>query len=145
MIPIRITLVKWWRTKRDGRRQTKCYSTLYGCLCTQPTWYSGIVVGNSFKFYVHFWSKIMGFCVCACNSSETDFIPQPQQWKVIGGKHNVLVCYVNVCAPDPAGVVLLNPFKWYILWFILIENLVILCVQQQQNEFYSSTTGTKKL
>ena len=126
MISIRITLVKWWQTTRDCRRQTKCSSTLCGCLCTQPTWYSGIVVCNPFKFYVHFfWSKIIGLCVYACNSSETNFIPQPQQWKVIGGKHNALVCYVNVCAPDPAGVVLWNPFIWDILWFILIKNLVI--------------------
>ena len=25
--------------------------------------------------------------------------------KVVGGKHNVLVYYVNVCAPEPSGVV----------------------------------------
>ena len=48
--------------------------------------------------------------------------------KVVRDKHNVLVHYVNVCAPDPAGVVLWNPFKWDTLWFILIENLVIICV-----------------
>ena len=30
--------------------------------------------------------------------------------EVVGGKHNVLVYYVNICAPDPAGVVLWNPF-----------------------------------
>jgi hypothetical protein len=27
----------------------------------------------------------------------------------------------------------------------LIKNLVILCVQQQKNEFYSSTTGTEEV
>ena len=45
--------------------------------------------------------------------------------KVVGGKHNVLVHYVDVSAPDPSGVVLCNPFIWDILWFILIKNHVI--------------------
>ena len=31
--------------------------------------------------------------------------------KVVGGKHNVLVDYVDASAPDPSGVVLCNPFK----------------------------------
>ena len=33
--------------------------------------------------------------------------------KVVGGKHNVLVHYLNVCAPDPAQLVLSSatPFK----------------------------------
>ena len=31
--------------------------------------------------------------------------------KNVGGKDNVLVRYVNVCAPDLVGVVLWNPFK----------------------------------
>ena len=31
--------------------------------------------------------------------------------KVVEGKHNALVSYVDVCAPEPAGVVLWNPFK----------------------------------
>ena len=47
--------------------------------------------------------------------------------KVVEGKHNVLVHYVDACAPNLFGAVLCNPFKWDILWFILIKNLVI-CV-----------------
>ena len=31
--------------------------------------------------------------------------------KVVGGKHNVLVHYVDVCAPDSSSVVFCNPFK----------------------------------
>ncbi|OEU10485.1 hypothetical protein FRACYDRAFT_246948 [Fragilariopsis cylindrus CCMP1102] len=31
--------------------------------------------------------------------------------KVVGGKHNVLVQYVDVSVPDLCGVVLCNPFK----------------------------------
>ena len=44
-----------------------------------------------------------------------------QEW------YNVLVHFLNVCAPDPSGVVLCNLFKRDILWFILVKNLVI-CV-----------------
>ena len=47
--------------------------------------------------------------------------------KIVGDKHNVLIQYLNVCAPDPSGVVLCNPFKWDILLFFLIKNLII-CV-----------------
>ena len=31
--------------------------------------------------------------------------------KVVGGKHNVLVYYVDASAPDPSGIVVCNPFK----------------------------------
>ena len=48
--------------------------------------------------------------------------------KVVGGKHNVLINYMmDASALNSSGAVLCNPFKWDILWFILIENLVI-CV-----------------
>ena len=47
--------------------------------------------------------------------------------KVVGGKHNVLVHYVEVCAPNLSDVLISNPFIWDILWFILVKNLVI-CV-----------------
>jgi hypothetical protein len=47
--------------------------------------------------------------------------------KVVGGNYNVLVHYKNASAPNPEGVILCNPFKWDILLFILIENLVV-CV-----------------
>ena len=71
-----------------------------------------------------FWLKILFFFL-------------PQKWnafilflnhmgrEVVGGKHNVLVHYVHVYAPDPAGVVLWNPFIGDILWIILIDNLDI--------------------
>ena len=47
--------------------------------------------------------------------------------KVVGGKYTVLIHFVNVSAPNPTIVVLWNPFKWEILKFISIENLVV-CV-----------------
>ena len=59
---------------------------------------------------VHFRSKIMIFCVSAIKV-ERILLLNHRNRKVIGGKHNVLVHYVDVSAPDPAGVVLCNPFK----------------------------------
>ena len=38
--------------------------------------------------------------------------------KVVGGKHNSLILYVNASASNLSGFVLCNPFKWDILWFI---------------------------
>ena len=73
-------------------------------------------------FCVHFWPKIILF-LCACHKNEMHFITQPMDKKLVGGKHNILVHFVNVCASDPSGVVICNPFKWDILWFILTKNL----------------------
>ena len=76
-------------------------------------------------FVVHyFWSKIMLFFVPAIIALWILFLNHTNR-KVVGGKHNVLVHNVDVCAPDPTDVVLWNPVIWDILWFILIQNLVI--------------------
>ena len=66
------------------------------------------------------------------------FVPStPAKWasfnnlkdrNVVGGKHNILVLYVNASAPDPSDVVLCNPFKWDILLFILINNHAVVFV-----------------
>ena len=54
--------------------------------------------------------------------------------KVVGGKHNVLVHYVDVCAPDSSSVVFCNPFKWDMLLFIFVKNLIIyLCAYHISN------------
>jgi hypothetical protein len=46
--------------------------------------------------------------------------------KVVGGTHNVLAHYVDISAPNLFDVVLCNPFKWDILWsIILIKNHVL--------------------
>ena len=45
--------------------------------------------------------------------------------KVVGGKHNVLVHYVDASAPNPSGVVLCNPFIWDILWFIYFWSKIV--------------------
>ena len=47
--------------------------------------------------------------------------------KDAGGKQNVLIHYVDVCAPNLFGVVLCNQFIGDILWFIFVKILTI-CV-----------------
>ena len=65
---------------------------------------------------------------CACNNIETNFIPQPHEKKVIGGKHNVLAHYVNVFAPDSSGAVLCNTFKSDILLCVHIHLISLNCM-----------------
>ena len=48
----------------------------------------------------------------------------------VGGRHNVLLLYVDVSAHNPPGAVLCIPFIWDILLFIPNQNLA-----QQRNEF----------
>ena len=55
--------------------------------------------------------------------------------KVVGGKHNVLIHCVNVCAPNLSGFVLYKPFKWDILCSFLIKNHLVV--------FVPSTTTVK--
>ena len=68
-------------------------------------------------FCVHFWSKIMLFSVPSTTAKWISFHNHRNR-KVVGGKHNVLIHYLDICAPDPSSVVLCNLFIWDILWFI---------------------------
>ena len=84
MIPIRITLVKWWWTTRNGRREAQCSSTtLCGCLCTYATHLMLSSVTNCFKWDILLFiiSDPKSCCLCACHNSKTNFIPQPQEQK----------------------------------------------------------------
>ena len=79
-------------------------------------------------FCVYFWSKILLFLYfCACHNSKMNFIPQTQEQKVVEGKLNVLVHYVDISAISLFDVVPYNPFKWDILWFIF-EQKSFFCV-----------------
>ena len=77
---------------------------------------SGVVLYNPF-----FWDIMY--------STPAKWIPfcNHKNRKVVGGKHNVLVLYVNASAPNPSGVVICNPFKWDILWFISDWKSCYLC------------------
>ena len=74
-----------------------------------------------------FWLKILLFCAVPGTTAKKTFSLNHRKRKGVTGKHNVLVDYVNVCAPDLAGVILWNAFKWDFLQFILTENHVV-CV-----------------
>ena len=113
MIPVRITLVKWWWTTRNGRRERHsiCLVLLNHCVPYQPT-------PGSLVHLVVFVPTTTAKWILFLNH---------RNGKVVGGKYNVLVHYVDACAPDPSTVVPWNPSIWDILWFILIKNLVI-CV-----------------
>ncbi|OEU11302.1 hypothetical protein FRACYDRAFT_246417 [Fragilariopsis cylindrus CCMP1102] len=50
-------------------------------------------------------------CVLEARISKMNFIPQPQEQKVVGGKLNVLVHYVDISAISLFDVVPYNPFK----------------------------------
>ena len=59
-------------------------------------------------FCCSFLIKIL-FFVCV-HQQQNDFFLNHKNRKVVGGKHNILVHYVYVCALDPSGAVLCNPF-----------------------------------
>ena len=55
------------------------------------------------KNHVTFVPTTLGKRILFCNHSNK---------KVVGGMHNVLVHFMDVCAPDSSDIVLCNPFKW---------------------------------
>ena len=132
--------------QKSGGRQTQCFSTLCKYLCTWPIWCCSMEPFYMRYLVVHFDQKSCYLLICSVPTTLANqfFFCNHRNRKVVGDKHNVLIHFSKANAPEPSGVVSCNTFKWDILWFILIKNLVILCVEQQQNEFYSSFTGTEK-
>ena len=89
---------------------------------------SGVVLWNPFEWDILLFILIGNHAVCVPSTTAKSIsFCNYKNRKVVGGKHNVLVHYVDVFAPDPSGVVPCNPFKWDILWFILIGNHAV-CV-----------------
>ena len=78
------------------------------------------------RYFVFISDQKSSFCFCAFHNSEMNFIPHPQKKK--SGRRQTQcsnTLYVDFSAPNLFVVVLCNTFKWDILWFILIKNLVI--------------------
>ena len=89
---------------------------------------SSVVLCNPFKWDILLFILINNHVVCVPSTiAKWISFYNHRNRKVVKGKHNVLVLYVDACVPDPFGVVLCNPFIWDILLFILIKNLVV-CV-----------------
>ena len=86
---------------------------------------AGVVLCNPFK-----WEILMLMLI----ENHVISVPStPAKWisfrnhknrKVVGGKNNVLVLYVDPSAPNPSGVVLWDHFIWSILYSFLIKNHV---------------------
>ena len=80
-------------------------------------------------------------CISCCNHSNR---------KVVGGKHNVLVHYVDVSVPNPSGVVVLcTPFKWDVLCSFLIkkhmaQNSYIAIKALMHHQYYGLNTPKKR-
>ena len=112
--------------QKNCRRQTQCSSTLCG-YCAPGL--SGVVLCNPFKWDIlcSFLIKNLVIFVRATTANWISFHNHRNR-KVVGGKRNVLLHYVDVSAPDPSGVVLCNPFKWDIVCPFLIKNHLVVFV-----------------
>ena len=91
---------------------------------------SGVVHCNPFKWDILCSFLIKKHVVVCVPSTPAKWISFHNHMKrnVVGGKHNVLVLYVNASAPNLSGVVHCNPFKWDILCSFLTKKHVVVCV-----------------
>ena len=89
----------------------------------------GVVLCNTFIWDILLFIILLENHVACVPSTTAKWISfrNNRNRKVVGGKHNVLVLYVNVYAPDSAGAVFCNPFKWDILWFISGQKSCYFC------------------
>ena len=83
------------------RRQSQRSSTLCGCLWTQPIWWCALK-----PFYLRYFVFISNqksyccFCVFVPSTpAKSILFRNHRNRKVVGGNHNVLVLYVDVCSP----------------------------------------------
>ena len=92
---------------------------------------SGVIFCNPFKWDIVLFISDPKSCFFSVSSTPAKWILflNHRNKKVVGGEHNGLVHYVDVSAPNPAGVVLWNPLKWDILWFISDQKSCFLNVQ----------------
>ena len=86
---------------------------------------SGYVLCNPFKWDILCSYLIKNHLVIFVHATTANRIPfcNRRNRKVVGGKHNILIHYLDVSAPDSSGYVLCNPFKWDILCSYLLKML----------------------
>ena len=99
--------------QKTCRRHIQWSSTLCECLCTQLIRYYCLQHFQIRYFLVHFDQK--SCYLCAYHISKTIFFPNHRDRKVARDKHNVLIHFVDACAPNLFGVIICNPF---IIWDI---------------------------
>ena len=82
---------------------------------------SGVVLCNLFKWDILLFILIKNHVVVFVPSTTAKWISSRnhRNRNGVGGKHNVLILYVNASAPDPSSVVLWNPF--YMRYFVSIS------------------------
>ena len=119
MILIAITLVKLWWATRDGRRQTKWY-TMWMFVHLTHLMLSSATLSNEI-IYCSSLIEYLVVCVPSTTATWISFCNHKNR-KVVWGKRNGLVLYVDDTSPNPSGVVLWNPFIWNILYSFLIKN-----------------------
>ena len=100
--------------------------------------HSGVVICNPFKWDILWFILINNLVFCVPTTlAKWILFRNYMIKKVVGGVHNVLAHYVNVCAPDPFGIGLCNPFKWDILCSFLIRKIMLffVCLPQKEMNF----------
>ena len=88
---------------------------------------SAILSNKIFCVHLFLIQNHIYFCVPATKARWILFLNHRNR-KVVGGKHNILVHYVDKSAPILFGVVLCNPIKWDMLWFISGQKSWYFCV-----------------
>ena len=105
----------------------------------------GVVLCNPFKWDILLFILIENHVVCVPSTTAKwiSFCNHKNR-KVVGGKHNVLVHYLDAVHPTHpvlSSTTLSNEIFCIHFWLKIM--LLFLCLPQKQNEFYSSTTGMK--
>ena len=115
-------------------RQTQCSNTLCECLCARPIWCCPMEPFQMRYFVVHFLNKTLVVFVPTTLAKQTLFLNHRSK-NFIGCKDNAPIHHADASAPGTSGVVLCNPFKWDVLWFILIKNLVLCVYNSSETNF----------
>ena len=125
-------------------------STLCRCWCTQTIWCCPLQPFQMRYCVVHS-DQISCCCVCLPHQQFRISFCNHRNRKVVGGKHNALVLYVDASAPNSLYLVLSSEtlyMRYFVFIIFLIKDhimLLFLCLPQQQNEYHSATTKTEKL
>ena len=121
------------------RRQTQCSYTLCGWLCTWTIKCCPLLC-SPFKWDILLFILIKNHVFVFVPSTTAKWISSRnhRNRNGVGGKHNVLILYVNASAPNPSGVVLCNPFKWDISYSFLIKNHVVVFVPSTTAKWIST-------
>ena len=116
--------------QKSGGRVTQCSTTLCGGCCIQPKKSSPLEPFQIRYFVVHFAQNLVIY-VPTTLAKQILFCNHMNR-KVVGGKCNVLIHYIDPSTLNLSSVVLWNTFKWDILLCVHIHYFkslkCVLCV-----------------